>query len=131
MSPEETNIACCERLGWTWWTSGSFTDLLPGKPANPLWRQTGRPADLSDKLHIPLRTMPDFYHSETQSIRQLVSKAREWGWNWFADEIKERTNRVRVYFKKEGDANVGAFALTLSAAICAAFLQLSPPSETP
>ena len=129
MSPEETNIACCERLGWTWWTSGSFTDLLPGKPANPLWRQTERPADLSDKLHIPLRTMPDFYHSETQSIRQLVSKAREWGWYAVMTNGDGQWS-VHLHSDHTG-GEVCTHRESLSAAICAAFLMIQPPTETP
>ena len=81
--------------------------------------------------------IPNF-HGSVDAAMALVAKAREWGWNckmqteWDTDwscsseKMIETPQGPYDYGREVGGSSSGP---SLSAAICAAFLQLTPPNS--
>lgn len=118
MSPEEISTECARRLGWileVYYSGGKPTGYgrLPTEP------------------YGTINPVPNF-HGSVDAAMSLVSKAREWGWGLEVNYARHTSWGFLVFFQQRINdvfTSHQGFAPTLSAAICAAFLQLPQPSD--
>jgi hypothetical protein len=105
MTPEDINIACAERLGWKRCDTAVECFISP----------EGIHHNASN-----CRELPNF-NGSLDAAAVLVERAKTNGWRWYAKTLGATFG---VAFGRGTDELYRSEESTLSAAICACFLQL-------